>query len=137
MFRQVCIIEPSFFKTTSGMHRRPFDVRHLVYYYRFFQTSLKMLTHSSSTMCSKCPRFFGFLVFTFFLKILHNLSIGFKSTLIKLHQFTHHPFTIYLQVHLPSTGCICFPSYSFLRTKVPSTLYGHARTLQYCQTSGH
>ena len=30
MFRQVCTIEPSFFKTTSGMHRRPFEGRHLV-----------------------------------------------------------------------------------------------------------
>ena len=30
MFRQVCIIEPSFFNTTSGMHRRPFEGRHLV-----------------------------------------------------------------------------------------------------------
>ena len=30
MFRRVCIIEPSFFNTTSGMHRRPFEGRHLV-----------------------------------------------------------------------------------------------------------
>ena len=30
MFRQVCTIEPSFFNTTSGMHRRPFEGRHLV-----------------------------------------------------------------------------------------------------------
>ena len=30
MFRQVCTIEPLFFKTTSGMHRRPFEGRHLV-----------------------------------------------------------------------------------------------------------
>ena len=29
---QVCIIEPSFFNTTSGKHRRPFDGRHLVYF---------------------------------------------------------------------------------------------------------
>ena len=27
MFRQVCIIEPSFFNTTSGMHRRPSEGR--------------------------------------------------------------------------------------------------------------
>ena len=34
MFRQVCIIETSFFKMTyaSGMHRRPFQGRHLVIY---------------------------------------------------------------------------------------------------------
>ena len=34
MFRQVCIIEPSFFNMTyaSGMHRRPFEGRHLVIY---------------------------------------------------------------------------------------------------------
>ena len=31
IFRQVCIIEPSFFKTTSGLHRRPFEGRHLVF----------------------------------------------------------------------------------------------------------
>ena len=37
MCRQVCIIEPSFFKTTSGMHRRPFEGRHLVL---FLVTSL-------------------------------------------------------------------------------------------------
>ena len=30
MFRQVCAIEPSFFNTTSGMHRHPFEGRHLV-----------------------------------------------------------------------------------------------------------
>ena len=30
MFRQVCTIEPSFFNATSGMHRRPFEGRHLV-----------------------------------------------------------------------------------------------------------
>ena len=28
MFRLVCTIEPSFFKTTSGMHRLPFEIRH-------------------------------------------------------------------------------------------------------------
>ena len=31
MFRQVCTIGPSFFNTTSGMHRRPFEGRHLVW----------------------------------------------------------------------------------------------------------
>ena len=36
MFRQVCTIEPSFFKTTSGMHRRPFEGRYLVGIYVFF-----------------------------------------------------------------------------------------------------
>ena len=30
MFWQVCTIEPSFFKMTSGMHRCPFEGRHLV-----------------------------------------------------------------------------------------------------------
>ena len=30
MFRQVCTIEPSFFNAASGMHRRPFEGRHLV-----------------------------------------------------------------------------------------------------------
>ena len=30
MFRQVCIIEPSFFNAASGMYRRPFKGRHLV-----------------------------------------------------------------------------------------------------------
>ena len=30
MFRQVCIIEPSFFNTLSEMHRRSFEGRHLV-----------------------------------------------------------------------------------------------------------
>ena len=32
MFRQVCIIEPSFFNATSKMHRRPIDGQHLVLY---------------------------------------------------------------------------------------------------------
>ena len=34
MFRQVCIIEPSFFKMTYEleMHRPPFESRHLVIY---------------------------------------------------------------------------------------------------------
>ena len=34
MFQQVCIIEASFFKMTyaSGMHRPPFEGRHLVIY---------------------------------------------------------------------------------------------------------
>ena len=34
MFRQVCIIEPSFFKMAyaSRMHRPPFEGRHLVIY---------------------------------------------------------------------------------------------------------
>ena len=31
IFQQVCTIEPSLFKTTSGTHLRPFDGRHLVY----------------------------------------------------------------------------------------------------------
>ena len=35
MFRQVCIIEPSFFKTTSGMYRRPFKGQHLVMTYLY------------------------------------------------------------------------------------------------------
>ena len=30
MFRRVCTIEPPFFNTTSGMHRRPIEGRHLV-----------------------------------------------------------------------------------------------------------
>ena len=30
MFRQACTIEPSFFETTSGMHHRPFECRHLI-----------------------------------------------------------------------------------------------------------
>ena len=30
MFRQVYIIESSFFNTTSGMHRRPIEGKHLV-----------------------------------------------------------------------------------------------------------
>ena len=30
MFRQVCIIEPSFFNSTSGMQRRPIEGGHLV-----------------------------------------------------------------------------------------------------------
>ena len=34
MFQQVCIIEPSFIKTTSGMHRRLFEGRHLVFLVR-------------------------------------------------------------------------------------------------------
>ena len=29
MFRQVCTIEPLFLKTSSGMHHRPFEGRHL------------------------------------------------------------------------------------------------------------
>ena len=33
MFRQVFIIEPSFFSTTWGMHRRLIDDRHLVFLY--------------------------------------------------------------------------------------------------------
>ena len=32
MFRQLGTIEPSFFKTTSGMHRRPFEGQHLVFF---------------------------------------------------------------------------------------------------------
>ena len=31
LFRQVCTIEPSFFKAASGMHPRPFEGRHLVW----------------------------------------------------------------------------------------------------------
>ena len=31
MFRQVCIIEPSFFNTTLGMHRRQIEGRYLVF----------------------------------------------------------------------------------------------------------
>ena len=30
MYQQVCTIEPSFFKTMSEMHRRPFEGWHLV-----------------------------------------------------------------------------------------------------------
>ena len=30
MYRQVCTIEPSFYKTTSGMHRRLLEGRHVV-----------------------------------------------------------------------------------------------------------
>ena len=30
MFRQFCIIKPSFFNATSGIHSRPFEGRHLV-----------------------------------------------------------------------------------------------------------
>ena len=33
MFLQVCIIEHLFLNTTSGMHRRPFKGRHLVFIY--------------------------------------------------------------------------------------------------------
>ena len=33
MFEEVSIIELSFFNTTSGMHRRPFEGRHLVLFY--------------------------------------------------------------------------------------------------------
>ena len=33
MFRPVCAIEPSFFKTTSGMHRRLFEGLHLVFFF--------------------------------------------------------------------------------------------------------
>ena len=33
MFRQFCTIESSFFNKTSGMHRRPFEGRHLVSLY--------------------------------------------------------------------------------------------------------
>ena len=47
MFRQVCTIEPSFFNTTSGMHRRPLEGRHLVNYLFPF-LSLKELTKGSS-----------------------------------------------------------------------------------------
>ena len=32
MFQQVYTIEPSFFKTTLGMHRRPFEGQHLVFF---------------------------------------------------------------------------------------------------------
>ena len=32
IFRQVCTIELSFFKTTSGMHRRHIEGRHLVHH---------------------------------------------------------------------------------------------------------
>ena len=34
VFRQVCTIEPSLFDATSGMHRRPFEGRHLVTWWR-------------------------------------------------------------------------------------------------------
>ena len=33
MFRQVCIIEPSFFNAASGMHRHSIEGRHLVGYW--------------------------------------------------------------------------------------------------------
>ena len=31
MLQQVSIIEPTFCKTTSGMHRRPFEGQHLIF----------------------------------------------------------------------------------------------------------
>ena len=46
MFRQVCIIEPSFFKTLSGMHRRPIECRHLVHYLKLYEK----VFHASVTL---------------------------------------------------------------------------------------
>ena len=42
MFRQVCIIELSFFKRTSGMHRRSFEGRHLVLYFVFIRRNIPL-----------------------------------------------------------------------------------------------
>ena len=40
MFRRVCTIEPLFFNTTLGMHRRPFEGRHLVLYCDAYQVPI-------------------------------------------------------------------------------------------------
>ena len=48
MFRQVCTIEPSFFQTTSGMHRRLFEGRHLVNYGYLFIRLTPLLPHMKS-----------------------------------------------------------------------------------------
>ena len=42
MFRQVCTIESSFFKATSGIHKRLLEGRHLVLmYFRFWRFFLR------------------------------------------------------------------------------------------------
>ena len=41
MFRQVCTIELSLFKTTTRMHRRPFEACHLVFLVILFFCSLQ------------------------------------------------------------------------------------------------
>ena len=43
MFKQVCIIEPSFFNATSRMHRHPIEGQHLV----FDLTLISQSIHSS------------------------------------------------------------------------------------------
>ena len=42
MFRCACTIAPSFFKVTSGMHRRPFEGRHLVNLYEYLRISFNV-----------------------------------------------------------------------------------------------
>ena len=62
MYRQVCTIEPSFFNTTSGMHRRPFESRHLA--------SFKCVFHEKCnvTLAGCCMLSFShaIIVFQFF-----------------------------------------------------------------------
>ena len=69
MFGQVCIIEPSFFNVTSGMHRRPIEGQHLVTQFSiylctggfvingfcmsyFVSNSLAKILHQSSPNCT-------------------------------------------------------------------------------------
>ena len=58
VFRQVCTIEPSFFETTSGMHRRPFECRHLVLMCSFFMLELCgrliRIVHCRGLSCNYC-----------------------------------------------------------------------------------
>ena len=54
MLRQVCIIEPSFFNTPSGLHRRFFEGRYLVLFNRSNTKSILFLC-STGPMCMECP----------------------------------------------------------------------------------
>ena len=55
MFRLVCIIEPSFFKTTSGMYCRPFMGRHLVDYVIIFNRLYRPWYNFLTKLCVHPP----------------------------------------------------------------------------------
>ena len=64
MFRQVCIIEPSFFNTTSGMHRRPFEARQLVLLFFLAQFYLTLVLKICQNLCI-LNTFYVFSKFTY------------------------------------------------------------------------
>ena len=58
MFRQICTIEPSFFKTISGMHRCPIEGPHQIGYFSP-KKSLKSLHIFITKMCFNSPLSFA------------------------------------------------------------------------------